>query len=82
MLLIASSAANWLSQWGQGCTPLSISSTVQPSDQMSALRPAQVGGREGGREGVPCLYGWSRETNNTYHDCYRHHHHQQQQQQC
>lgn len=41
-----------------------------------------AGGREGGWEGVPCLYGWSRETHNTYHDCYRHHHQQQQQQQC
>jgi hypothetical protein len=37
---MASMTANWLSMSGQGCLPLSISSTVQPSDQMSALRPA------------------------------------------
>jgi hypothetical protein len=39
-LCMASMTANWLSMSGQGCLPLSISSTVQPSDQMSALRPA------------------------------------------
>jgi hypothetical protein len=31
---------NWLSLSGQGWRPVSISSTVQPSDHTSALRPA------------------------------------------
>lgn len=42
VLLIAIMAVNWLSISGQGCLPVNISTTVQPSDQMSALRPANV----------------------------------------
>lgn len=40
VLLMAIMALNWLSMSGQGCLAVNISSTVQPSDQMSALRPA------------------------------------------
>lgn len=44
VLLMASMAVNWLSTSGQGCLPVSISSTVQPRDQMSALRPVTAAG--------------------------------------
>jgi hypothetical protein len=57
VLVISLKTAHWLSNLGQGCLPVNISSTVQPSDQMSALRPAGV--RADSSEGVgACTKEW------------------------